>query len=222
MPLIFERHFFTEEVSHINLFCVFIGESAFRLYGRRHKMEDSTIIRLYFERSEAAITETDSKYGSFCRYIAFNILGTKEDAEECVNDTYLAAWNNIPPYVPNSLRTFLGRITRNMSVSRRRASRAKKRSSGADLLFDELDECIPSGDTVQRAADTAELTAIIERWLDSLSSSDRALFVRRYWFCETVNTIAEACSRTPNNTAQKLSRLRKSLRARLEKEGVSI
>ncbi len=186
------------------------------------KMEDSKIISLYFERSEAAITETDSKYGGFCRYIAFNILGVKEDAEECVNDTYLAAWNSIPPHVPNSLRIFLGRITRNMSVSRRRASGAKKRRGGADLLFDELSDCIPSADTVQREADTAELTSIIESWLDSLNGDDRVLFVRRYWFCETVNTLAAACGRTPNNTAQKLSRLRKSLRAKLEKEGISI
>ncbi len=185
-------------------------------------MEDSTIISLYFERSEAAITETDSKYGGFCRYIAFNILGIREDAEECVNDTYLAAWNNIPPQVPNSLRIFLGRITRNMSVSRRRANSAKKRSSGTELMFDELSECIPSVETVQRAADNSELTAMIEYWLDSLSSSDRALFVRRYWFCETVNSLAKACGRTPNSTAQKLARLRKSLRTTLEKEDIII
>ncbi len=185
-------------------------------------MEDKSIIDLYFERSEQAITETDKKYGTFCRCIAMNILSIREDADECVNDTYLAVWNSIPPGNPDSLRAFLGRITRNLSVSRYRAHRSQKRYSGMNAIFDELSECIPSANGTEQIIDSIQLSALLNRWLDSLSDDDCALFIRRYWFGESVEQLARARRSSSNSTSQKLSRLRKKLRQLLRSEGISL
>jgi RNA polymerase sigma-70 factor (ECF subfamily) len=117
-------------------------------------VEDELIIEMYFKRDELAITETDRKYGAFCHRVAMNILSIREDAEECVNDTYHAAWRQIPPTFPDSLRAFLGRITRNLSVSRFRANRAEKRYTGMEQMLSELNDCVPSSDNVKQAIET--------------------------------------------------------------------
>lgn len=182
-------------------------------------MEDHQIIALYFRRDEAAISETDRKYGPLCRRVAVNILTIREDAEECVNDAYHAAWNAIPPEEPRSLGAFLGRIVRNLSISRWRAGRAKKRFDGMETLLSELDDCVPGGEDVSGAVERMALAEVISRWLESLPREDRSLFIRRYWYGEAVRDLAAERGRSPNQTAQRLRRLRLSLRKALEAEG---
>lgn len=184
-------------------------------------MTDEQIIRLYFDRDQAAIAETDRKYGSYCYSIASNLLG-REDSEECVNDTYHAAWTHIPPEVPQSLKAFLGRIVRNLSISRFRRSHAQKRSSGTDVLLSELEDCLPTPQTVETEADSRELSRLISSWLATLSSDDRALFVLRYWHGSAVQDLAEKCGCTPNAVSLRIRRLRKNLKHYLEAKGVSI
>lgn len=185
-------------------------------------MDDELIIELYFQRDEVAITETDRKYGAFCNRIAMNILSLREDAEECVNDTWHAAWRQMPPVCPNSLRAFLGRITRNLSVSRFRRDRAQKRYSGMKQMLSELDDCVPSPDAVEHIIEAEQLSELISDWLDALSADDCALFVRRYWHGDAVNALAKECGVTQNQMAQRMFRLRKSLKAALEAEGVAL
>lgn len=184
-------------------------------------MTDEQIIRLYFDRDQAAIAETDRKYGSYCYSIASNLLG-REDSEECVNDTYHAAWTHIPPEVPQSLKAFLGRIVRNLSISRFRRSHARKRSSGTDVLLSELEDCLPTPQTVETEADSRELSRLISSWLATLSGDDRALFVLRYWHGSAVQDLAEKCGCTPNAVSLRIRRLRKNLKHYLEAKGVSL
>ena len=184
-------------------------------------MTDEQIIRLYFDRDQAAIAETDRKYGSYCYSIASNLLG-REDSEECVNDTYPAAWTHIPPEVPQSLKAFLGRIVRNLSISRFRRSHAQKRSSGTDVLLSELEDCLPTPQTVETEADSRELSRLISSWLATLSGDDRALFVLRYWHGSAVQDLAETCGCTPNAVSLRIRRLRKNLKHYLEAKGVSL
>lgn len=185
-------------------------------------MGDEVIIELFFKRDELAISETASKYGTFCYRIAMNILSIREDAEECVNDTYHATWKQIPPTFPDSLRAFLGRITRNLSISRFRANRAAKRYAGMEVMLTELDDCIPSSDNVENIIETKQLSELISDWLDSLPADDCALFVRRYWHGDAVQALAKECGITQNQMAQRLLRLRKSLKVALEAEGVAL
>lgn len=184
-------------------------------------MTDEQIIRLYFDRDQMAITETDRKYGSYCFRIASNLLG-REDSEECVNDTYHAAWTHIPPEVPQSLKAFLGRIVRNLSISRFRRSHAGKRSCGTDVLLSELEDCLPSPQAVEDEADSRELSRLISSWLATLSGDDRALFVLRYWHGTAVQELAEKCGCTPNAISLRMRRLRKGLKHYLEAKGVAI
>lgn len=181
-------------------------------------MTDDEIIRLYHSRSENAISETDRKHGTFCRRLAMNILSSREDAEECVSDTYLAAWNSMPPDRPASLRAFLGRITRNISISRFRKNRAAKRYAGIEVILSELEECVP-GSSGDAEIERRLLAKTISDWLDGLSEDDRTMFVRRYWYGDAVKELAEDFGETPNQTAKRMQRLRRSLREALEKEG---
>lgn len=185
-------------------------------------MEDAAIVELYWRRDQTAIAETDGKYGPFCRKIAWNILAVREDAEECVNDTWHQAWISMPPQRPNSLRAYLGRIVRNLSMDLWRRNHARKRGSGMEQLLSELEDCVPARQTVEDAVETVELSRIISRWLDSLSSRDRALFVRRYWNGEPLGALAAEAGLPANRLSQRMLRLRNSLRKALEKEGVSI
>ncbi len=184
-------------------------------------MEDAEVIELYHRRDESAISETDRKHGPFCRRVAVNILSSREDAEECVSDTWLAAWNRMPPDRPASLRAFLGRITRNLSVSRFRKNRAAKRYPGMERMLSELDECIPER-AAEISADRAALAEVLSRWLDSLPEADRVLFVRRYWYGEPLNALALAEGVPANRLARRMQTLRLHLKTELEKEDLTV
>ena len=183
-------------------------------------MQDAQIIELYWNRDERAITESDVHYGAYCHRIASNILSNNEDADECVNDTWYRAWENIPPQRPNSLAAFFGRIVRNLSISRYRANHAKKRYDGIAILLSELDDCIPAKSSTVEIVEGKLLSEIIDRWLYSLPKDDRILFIRRYWFGEAVKTLAGEYGCSENKMAQKMLRLRNDLKNLLEKEGV--
>ena len=185
-------------------------------------MDDKQIIELYFERNEQAIKETETKYGAFCHRIAMNILGIHEDAEECVNDTYYSVWKQIPPTVPEVFKVYLGRITRNLSISRFRAMRAKKRYSSMEIMLSELNDCVPSSSNVEQTIEVMQLSDYISEWLDSLPEEDCVLFVRRYWFGDEVQELAKKCGITAAKMAQRMLRLRKSLKAALEQKGVAL
>lgn len=185
-------------------------------------MEDRQIIALYFQRDEAALSETEIKYGTFCRRIADNVLNNTEDAEECVNDTYLMAWKQIPPTVPESLQAFLGKIVRNLSISRYRALHAKKRFSGMEVMLSELNDCIPAAANVEQEIEGKELTGYINSWLAGLKTEERVLFVRRYWYGDEVKNLAGQYDSSAVKITQRLLRLRRKLKAFLEEKGVSV
>lgn len=185
-------------------------------------MDDARIIELYWQRDERAIAETDSKYGAYCRTISLNILGIHEDAEECVNDTYIRAWNAIPPQRPMHLRLWLAKLTRNISFNLWNRKHAQKRSSNMDVLLSELDECIPSPHSVEETVDARELARTINAWLTTLSKVDRTIFMRRYWCAERTNSIAKSYEMSANTLTKRLSRMRASLKRYLEMEGISV
>ena len=185
-------------------------------------MHDAEIIELYWIRDERAIAESDISYGAYCRRIAVNILTSREDAEECVNDTWHRTWESIPPQKPVSLAAYFGRIVRNLSISRFRANRAKKRFDGMEALLSELDDCIPSRESVTKAVERKMLAEIIDSWLAGLNADDRVLFLRRYWFGDAVNALAKECGVTQNQMAQRMLRLRKDLKLRLQREGIEV
>lgn len=178
-------------------------------------MKDEQIVELYLRRDERAIEETQSKYGAYCFRIAKNILMIKEDAEECVNDTWNAAWNKIPPTIPVSFKAFLGKLVRDISLSRYRKNHAKKRFCGIEVMLDELEECIPSDFDVEQNFAHRQLSETINRWLGGLSKEERVLFVKRYYFGEAVKDLAKAHGCTENQMAQKMRKLRKSLKTYL-------
>ena len=185
-------------------------------------MEDIQIINLYFERNELAIKETSAKYGTFCNHIAMNILGIQEEAEECVNDSYYVVWNKIPPTIPESFKAFIGRITRNIAISRYRAMKAKKRYSSMEILLSELNDCVPATDNIEESIEVKELATYITEWLEQLAVEDRVLFVRRYWYGDEVKSLAKKCNVSSTKMVQKLFRLRNSLKKTLEQKGVRL
>ncbi len=185
-------------------------------------MDDLAIVELYHRRDERAIAESDVKYGGLCRSIALRLLGFQEDAEECVNDTWHAAWNKMPPDRPQALGAFLGRITRNLSISRWRRDHAQKRYDGMEVLLSELEDCVPAPGTAQEELERRQLAQSISAWLDSLENEDRRLFIRRYWYGEAVKTLAAERGQGANALSQRLLRLRRGLRAFLETEGVEV
>lgn len=184
-------------------------------------MEDERIIELYWARSEDAISETSNKYGSYCRQIAWNILYSSEDSEECVNDTYLRVWNTIPPHKPNKFSAFLGRITRNLALDRYKKLTADKRGNGqVTLALDELAECIPSADNTESAADDIALTDVLNRFLASLPAEKRKIFMRRYWYLSRIKEIAADFGMSESKVKMILMRTRNELKEILEKEGI--
>ena len=185
-------------------------------------MDDLAIVELYHRREEQAIAESDKKYGALCRSIALRLLTLREDAEECVNDTWHAAWNRMPPDRPNALGAFLGRITRNLSVSRWRREHAQKRYDGIEVLLSELEDCVPAPGTVEEDLDRQRLARAISVWLDSLTDADRRLFIRRYWYGDSVKDLAAERGGRANVLSQRLLRLRTALRVFLESEGVEV
>ncbi|MCL2122427.1 MAG: RNA polymerase sigma factor [Clostridiales bacterium] len=185
-------------------------------------MQDYQIVDLYWERDERAIKESEANYGKYCRSISINLLNNQEDAEECVNDTWLSAWNSIPPNRPTALSAFFGRIVRNLSISRFRANRAGKRYDGITVMLSELDDCVPSTVSVSETMENGQITQVIESWLNLQSKDDRALFIRRYWHGEAVVSLAKESNVTQNQMAQRMLRLRQSLKKALEKEEISL
>lgn len=182
-------------------------------------MEDSEILDLYWRRDESAVAETDLKYGGFCRKIAFNILSDEEDTQECVNDTYLNAWNAIPPQRPERFRSWLGRIIRNISLNQWNKRHAAKRG-GAHPIILELEDCIPSGETVEFRLEEKMLGAVISTWLRALKQEDRVLFLRRYWNGTPLAELAKELGIPANRLSQKMYGLRKDLKRALEEAEV--
>ena len=185
-------------------------------------MDDSKIIELFFERSEQAIVELSKKYGNTCYKIAVNILKNDSDAEECVNDTYLGVWNTIPPQKPKPLLTYICRIARNISIKRYHQNTAKKRNSYYDVALDELEACLPSSIMVQDEASAKELTSLIDDFLGGLDKTNRIMFVRRYWFSDSISDIATRFNLSKHAVTVRLSRTRERLRQYLIKKGVTI
>lgn len=179
-------------------------------------MEDSQIIELYWQRQESAIRETETKYGAFCLGIAANILSVREDAEECVNDTYFQAWKSMPPQRPEKLRAWLGRVVRNIAINLWH----RNRYAGIQELLSELEDCIPSPRTIEREMEGKELAEYLDSWLLSLSAVDRRLFVRRYWNGIPLGQLAREQGVPSAKLAQQMYRLRQNLKSALEKEGV--
>lgn len=184
-------------------------------------MLDEKIVDMYWERSEYAIAETAKKYGRFCRHIAYNILRNNEDTEECVNDTYLSAWNSMPTQRPARLMPFLGKITRNIALNKNEYNSAEKRGGGQpDLAVEELTECFSDGDSVGELADTLVLRDILNSFVEGLGEDERDMFIGRYWFMFSVKEIAQQFSFSESKVKVTLFRLRKELRVILEKEGI--
>lgn len=181
-------------------------------------MEDSKIIDLYFDRNESAIEETDRKYGTYCRSIARSILQNREDSEECVSDTWLRAWNAMPPQRPGVLRQFLAKITRNLSLDRFRSSHAQKRGEGqVPLALEELKECVGTGDPATEV-ERKLLETLIGQFLQALSPRDRGVFLRRYFYMESCRDIAVRYGMKEANVRLCLSRTRQKLREILREE----
>ena len=185
-------------------------------------MTDEEIISLFFERSEQAISELAKSHGAAVGRVALNILGDPEDAEECVNDTWLGVWNSIPPQRPSPLRTYVCRIAHNLAITRWHANTAKKRSKRYDLALDELAECIPDRRGVEDDLDARELTELLNAFLDTLSYQDRFLFMRRYWYADSLPEAAQMAGLRYNTAAVRLHRVREKLKRTLRKEGVLV
>ena len=186
-------------------------------------MDDAQIIELYWARNEDAIAETHTKYGSWCRGIAMRILEAREESEECVNDTYLQAWNNIPPQRPGVFRAWLGRITRNLALTRYRKLHAEKRGGGQTALaLEELRECVSGSSTIEREEDSKAIAEVINRFLGTLPEEQRNIFLRRYWHVSAIADIAAACGMSQSQVTSMLFRLRKKLRQMLEQEGIAV
>lgn len=184
-------------------------------------MQDSQIIDLYWDRNEQAITETQRSYGSYCHSIAFHILYDHDDADECVNDTWLRAWNAIPPQRPGKLALFLGTITRNLSLDRWKGKHAMKRGSGEmTLALDELAECVPDRNSTEDAVEAAELERLLNEFLHTLPEQECNVFLRRYWYVEEYRDIAKKYGMNLNTVRTTLFRTRAKLKSFLVKEGI--
>ena len=185
-------------------------------------MSDEEIIGLFFERSEQAISELENKHGAAVRRVAANILHDEEDAKECVNDTWLGAWNSFPPNRPDPLRTYVCKIARNLATKRYHANSAQKRASQYDLALEEFAECVPDGSNVEDAIAAKELAEIINRFLDTLSYEDKFVFMRRYWYADSLADIAKMAGMSYNSVAVRLHRVKGKLKKLLLKEGVLV
>ncbi len=186
-------------------------------------MRDNEIIDLYWSRDERAIEESDTKYGAYCYVVAQNILQSHEDSEECVSDTWLRAWKSIPPQRPSVLRAFLAKITRNLALDKYRAQGAKKRGNGQmNVVLDELAECLDDSRSVEGEIEAKELRRMINSFVKSLSDREGDIFIRRYFYVESVADIADRYEISENYVSVMLSRTRKKLRKYLEQRGVTV
>ena len=183
-------------------------------------MDDSKIIALYFERNEQALTESDRKYGAYCNTISYNITASHEDAEECVNETWLRSWNTMPPQKPTHLMAFFSKIVRNLSLDLYRRKTAQRRGgSSVSLALDELSECIASQEDVEQQTIKKELSQCINDFLKRLNERDCNLFLRRYFYMDSVDDAAKHCHLTAKHAAVILHRIRQKLAEYLHKEG---
>lgn len=185
-------------------------------------MTDNEILDLYWARDEQAISETDQKYGSYCRTIAWNILRSREDTEECVSDTWLKAWNAMPPKRPSILSSFLASITRNLSLDRYRAGQAKKRGGQLERVWEELEGCADPQMELENQIALGELSRLLDRFLRQLSQRERLVFLRRYWYADPVAEIAHRCRMSEGAVKVSLHRTRNKLRKMLEQEGYTL
>ena len=186
-------------------------------------MKDEEIIALYWSRNEQAITATAEKYGSYCRSISYNILRNNEDAQECVNDTWLGAWKSIPPKQPDRLSTYLGKITRNLSLNRARHYSAEKRGLGqTELVLSELEDCIPAQNSIEQIIDEMVLAKSINQFLRAQPEQKRNIFIRRYWYLFSLRDIAIAYDMSESKVTSLLFRMRNELKSHLEKEGITL
>ena len=186
-------------------------------------MDDNAIIELFFARDEGAVEAAQREYGAYCASIAHNILGDRGAAEECVNDAWLKCWQAIPPQRPRSLKSFAGRIVRNLALSACRARTAQKRGGGQVwLALDELDEVVSGGETPEGALDRAAFRAALDGFLAGLEPRNRNLFLRRYWYLDGVEALAKRFSMSRTQVTTTLYRLRGKLRAHLEQEGFEV
>ena len=184
-------------------------------------MEDQEIVELYFRRDEQAIVQTDRKYGPYCYSVAYNVLSDQEDAQECVSDTYLAAWNRIPPARPSLLGAFLGKITRHLSIDRWRRRSAYKRTGGQmTFALEELGEIADRGETPEDTVGRKELVAAVNRFLQALPQRERSVFLCRYWYLDSLEDIAAKTGLTKGHISTMLHRTRKRLCICLQKEGL--
>ena len=186
-------------------------------------MEDSEIVALYFQRDERAIDETARKYGKYCFSIAHNILGSREDAEEAVSDTYLGAWATIPPHKPVVLSTFLGKIARRTAIKRWQMNRTQKRGGGElPLALEEQSEFLSGGQNPEETIENAELAKLLNEFLHTLPKTERAVFVCRYWYLDPIGDIAKRFGFSQSKVKSMLARTRKKLHIMLQKEGITV
>ena len=186
-------------------------------------MEDEKIVQLYWDRNESAISESSKKYGAYCTSVAHNILLNMADTEECVNDTWLRAWNAMPPHKPSVLSAFLGRITRNLSFDLyKRLHRDKRGGHNIDVALDELGDVVSGRDDTEKHYETKELASEIDAFLKSLPLHKRIMFIRRYWYVDSISDIAGRLGMSENNVSVSLNRIRGGLRKHLTERGYDI
>ena len=185
-------------------------------------MRDQEITELFWERKEQAVTESNIRYGAYCRRISYNILANKEDVEECMNDTWFRAWNSMPTERPGILQAFLGAITRNLSLDRYRKNHSKKRGEGEiSYIYEEMQDCI-SGENMELHVENMELAEMINRFLAGMKTENRRIFVRRYWYFDSIAEIAKRFSISESKVKSSLMRSRESLRKCLAQEGIEV
>ena len=183
-------------------------------------MTDERIVSLYWERSEQAIAETSSKYGNYCFTIAYNILYSSEDAEESVNDTYMDAWNSMPPHKPSILSSFLGKITRRLSIDKWRKSHAQKRGGGEmPLALDELEDCISDNTSHEEEFEKERLAKVINDFVTALPQTEQKVFLCRYWYMDSIDSLCKQFGFSESKVKSMLMRTRIKLRDTLAKEG---
>ena len=185
-------------------------------------IEDEKIIEMFFGRSEQGIRELDIKYGKVCHKLSYNIVNSRQDAEECVNDAYLGAWNAIPPVKPNPLLTYICKIVRNISLKIYYRKEAAKRSSTYTIAMEEIEACIADPNTVEAEIEARELARIIESFLDTLTVENRVIFMRRYWFSDSCKDIAKFVGLSEKNISVRLTRIRQKMKNYLAEREVFV
>jgi RNA polymerase sigma factor (sigma-70 family) len=185
-------------------------------------VEDSKIIDLFFERSEQAIVELSIKYGKVCMKVSMNILNDLQDAEECVNDSYLGAWNTIPPERPNPLLSYICRLVRNISINRYKHKNAAKRNSAYDMCIDELENCLFSPGSIDDSIEEQTLSSYLDEFIGSLEDVNRMIFVRRFWYIDSYKDIAKASKLKEGTVRVRVLRIKSELKLFLEQKGVIV